>query len=120
MAQILRDIGHTDCLDPNPYQVKILGDNQEALALIKNPHLHERSKHIDICYHYTRDLEDKNRILISYIPTIKIIADSLTKPLTRPGFERFVQQLGMVMRNQTSVGVSTEGQWKSQHVLSGV
>jgi hypothetical protein len=30
----------------------MLGDNQGSLALVKNPRLHERSKHIDICYHF--------------------------------------------------------------------
>jgi hypothetical protein len=31
-------------------------DNQGSVALTKNPVFHDRSKHIDIQYHYTRDL----------------------------------------------------------------
>jgi hypothetical protein len=34
----------------------IYGDNQGALALAQNPDFHPRSKHIDIQYHFTREL----------------------------------------------------------------
>jgi hypothetical protein len=30
-------------------------DNQSAIALIKNPVFHDRSKHIDVRYHYLRE-----------------------------------------------------------------
>jgi hypothetical protein len=32
----------------NLYIAQIKGDNQGALALVKNLHLHKRSKHIDV------------------------------------------------------------------------
>jgi hypothetical protein len=105
MAQILRDIRHAEYLGPNSHQIKILGDNQEVLALVKNPYLNKKSKYIDICYYYTRDLEDKGRIQVLYILIEDIIADGLIKPLSRPGFEKFIQQLGMIIQDQTSVGV---------------
>jgi hypothetical protein len=99
MAQILRDIRHAGYLEPNPHQVKILENNQEILALIKNPHLNKRSKYIDIYYHYIRDLEDKGRIQVLYILIEDIIADGLTKPLLRPGFEKFIQQFGIIIQD---------------------
>ena len=82
----------------DPYAVQIKGDNQGALALVKNPHLHERSKHIDIQYHYIRDLEARKRIEISYIPTTDMIADGMTKPLGRVAFQRFKELMGMAGR----------------------
>jgi hypothetical protein len=72
------------------------GDNQGAIALAKNPHLHERSRHIDISYHYIRDLVQKGRVKIDYIPTAEMIADGFTKPLERTAFDKFKDQLGMV------------------------
>ena len=75
--------------------VDIRGDNQGAIALVKNPHLHERSKHIDICYHHIRDLAERNKISVSYIPTDEMIADGFTKPLQATAFNRFVGYLGM-------------------------
>ena len=71
------------------------GDNQGALALVKNPHLHERLKHIDVYYHYIRDLAKKEKLNIEYMPTADMPADEITKPLARIAFERFRGQLGV-------------------------
>ncbi len=76
--------------------MQIRADNQGAIALAKNPYLHERSKHIDISYYHIRDLEEKKRIKITYIPTAEIVADGFTKPLDRVAFERFKAMLGLV------------------------
>ena len=72
------------------------GDNQGALALVKNPHLHARSKHIDVSYHFIRDLAEKRMLQITYVPTTEMIADGMTKPLARMAFERFKRLLGLV------------------------
>ena len=85
----------------DPYTAQIKGDNQGALALVKNPHLHEQSKHIDIQYHHIRDLETQKRIAVSYIPTTDIVADGMTKPLDRIAFQRFKDLMGMTRRDST-------------------
>ena len=36
--------------------MKLKSDNNDAIALIKNRQINERSKHIDVAYHYIRDL----------------------------------------------------------------
>ena len=79
----------------NGTTVDIRGDNQGALALVKNPYLHERSKHIDVCYHYIHDLAKKKKLEIEYVHTTEMPADGLTKPLARITFERFRGQLGV-------------------------
>jgi len=56
---------------------------------------HERSRHIDISYHYVRDLVQKGRVIIDYIPTVDMVADGFTKPLERTAFDKFKGQLGM-------------------------
>ncbi|CCE33420.1 uncharacterized protein CPUR_07344 [Claviceps purpurea 20.1] len=61
IGQIFRDLKLSKYVGKNPTCVQMLGDNQGAIALVKNPHLHERSKHIDICYHFIRDLEESKR-----------------------------------------------------------
>ena len=96
MAQILKDLGVPQFISENNNTVSVLGDNQGAIALTKNPHLHERSKHIDICYHFIRDLVDKGDIDINYINTVEMVADGLTKPLARVSYERWVKMLGMI------------------------
>jgi hypothetical protein len=95
IAQVIRDMGYPQYISKDPKTVDIRGDNQGALALVKNPHLHERSKHIDISYHFIRDLAEKARISVAYIPTGDMAADGLTKPLARVAFERFKGMLGL-------------------------
>jgi Reverse transcriptase (RNA-dependent DNA polymerase)/gag-polypeptide of LTR copia-type len=105
IAQVLRDMGYPEYIGRSPAQVDIRGreiasvdirgDNQGAIALVKNPHLHERSKHIDICYHHIRDLAERGKITVTYIPTYEMIADGLTKPLQATAFARFKGFLGM-------------------------
>lgn len=94
-AQVFTDLGMPEYIAPNHRTVDMRGDNQGAIALTKNPHLHERSKHIDVCYHYIRDLAEKGKLMIEYIPTTDMPADGLTKPLARTAFERFRSQLGV-------------------------
>jgi len=76
--------------------VQMFGNNQDILALVKNPHLHKRLKHIDISYHFIKNLAEKKKLDIAYIPTEDIIADKITKPLARIAYKRFRNQLGIV------------------------
>ena len=88
MAQILKDLGVPQFILENNNTISVLDDNQNAIALTKNPHLYEKSKHIDICYHFIRDLIDKGDIDINYINIIEMIANKLTKPLARVSYEK--------------------------------
>ena len=58
-------------------------DNQGAIALIKNPVKHMKSKHIDIRYHFVRECYQDNHIVVEYVPTSNNIADMFTKPAKR-------------------------------------
>ena len=70
-------------------------NNQASLILVKEPHIHERSKHIDVVYHHVQDLYVKNQIRVDFVPSHEMIADGLTKPLPKEAFKRFVSQLGL-------------------------
>lgn len=63
--------------------INVFCDNQSAIELSKDAVLHKRSKHIDISYHFTRELVDNKDILISYVQTNLMLADILTKALTK-------------------------------------
>jgi len=41
IVQVLKDMGFPRYIGKHPYVAQIKGDNQGALALVKNPHLHE-------------------------------------------------------------------------------
>ena len=74
----------------------IYGDNQSSLFLVRNPELHSRSKHIDVQYHYVRELKEEGIITEEYIPTAEIAADCLTKPLKTVQFKRNLGLLGLL------------------------
>ena len=94
-VDIKEDIKHKDESPTQLVPVQYRGDNQAALSLVKDSHVHERSKHIDVAYHHVRDLYKKNLIRIEFVPSREMIADGFTKPLTRELFRGFIEQLGL-------------------------
>jgi len=58
-------------------------DNKSALALAKNPVLQDRSKHIDVRFHFIRDCINNGSLETDYVRTGDQLADLLTKPLPR-------------------------------------
>ncbi len=80
----------------NPEAIlELKGDNNGAIALVKNRQVSERSKHIDVAYHHIRDLQKRGKINVSYVPTVDMKADGLTKPLAKQKFQRFLELIGM-------------------------
>ena len=56
-------------------------NSKSAIELSKNPVYHERSKHIDIRYHYIRECVTDGIAEVDNISTDRQLADILTKPL---------------------------------------
>ena len=64
-------------------------DNQGAIALAKNPVQHQRSKHIDIKYHFVRFEVQNGTMDLLYVPSEENHSDIFTKPLARVKFQKF-------------------------------
>ena len=64
-------------------------DNQGAMSLAKNPVHHQRTKHIDIKYHFIRSEIQEGRINLEYIPTEENMADIFTKAASKNKLENF-------------------------------
>jgi hypothetical protein len=71
-------------------------DNQICVKISENPVFHDKSKHIDIKYHYIRYMVKRKRVLVQYLPTDEKVVDVLTKPLTRMKLKYFRDRLGVV------------------------
>jgi hypothetical protein len=71
-------------------------DNQGTIELTKNPKFHNRTKHIDIAYHYAREQVEKKNISVEYCRTENMLADVMTKGLSKVQFEKFRDMLGLV------------------------
>ena len=63
--------------------VLIFEDNQGTIALSKNPVKRQRSKHIDVRYRFVRSTQNAGKIIIKYCPTADMVADVMTKPITK-------------------------------------
>ena len=83
MRQLLEDL-HSGQIEPTV----ICEDNQSAICIAQNPQYHNRTKHIDIKYHYVREKVLDTTIELQYCPTRDMIADILTKGLTYDKFSR--------------------------------
>ena len=74
----------------------IKGDNESALAMVKNPQFHKRSKHIATCWHWVRELAEENIIRVESVRDLDQTADVLTKPLARPKHTKHIEEMGLV------------------------
>ncbi|BAU02475.1 hypothetical protein VIGAN_11201500, partial [Vigna angularis var. angularis] len=77
-----------------PIQLKI--DNISAINLAKNPVSHGRSKHIEVKFHFLRDMVNKERIALVYCKTEVQLADLFTKPLKVDRFDSLKKSIGVV------------------------
>ncbi|GMP59796.1 hypothetical protein CsSME_00022932 [Camellia sinensis var. sinensis] len=62
-------------------------DSQSAIDLSKNSMYHSRTKHIDIRYHWIREVMEQQLLELIKIHTNKNPADILTKVVSRDKFE---------------------------------
>ena len=91
LRKFLQELGYTQ-----PEPTEILVDNQSAIKLAQNPEFHQRSKHIDVRFHFTRSLIEAKEIQVQYVPTEVQLADILTKPLLKNKHENMREMIGMV------------------------
>ena len=73
--------------------VEIYSDSMAALEYAKDSKYHGRTKHIDICYHYIRNMV--RQVTLKHISTNEMVADLLTKAIARDLFLLHVKSLGL-------------------------
>ena len=70
-------------------------DNSSTIKLSKNPVMHGRSKHIDVRFHFLRDLTKEEVVKLVHCNTSNQVADIMTKPLKLDVFQKLRDQLGV-------------------------
>ena len=78
--------------------ITILCDNQSGIRLSENPVFHDRSKHVDVWYHFIWDMVQRGAIRLDHIGTDEQVMDILTKTLGKFKFLTFHESLGIVER----------------------
>ena len=64
-------------------------DNKGAIDLCKNPVHHQRSKHIDIKYHFIRSKIFDGSFVLQYVPSKENVADIFTKACSKFSLRNF-------------------------------
>ena len=75
--------------------VPISCDSNGALALLHNPVISERSKHIDVHHHFVRERVALGQVGFKYVSTAANAADMLTKPLAIVKHTAFCSMVGV-------------------------
>ena len=66
--------------------VTIYSDSQSAICLVKNPTFHAKTKHIDVQYHFVRDMVEDGKVKLEKVETLVNVVDALTKPMSTEKF----------------------------------
>jgi hypothetical protein len=80
---------------PDTLTTVIHSDSQGSIALSKNPEHHARSKHIDIRHHFVREQVAAGTVALQYVSTNDMIADVLTKALSKMQHTRLINAMGV-------------------------
>jgi hypothetical protein len=59
----------TDLFDLEMEAIMILCDNQSCIKMMENLVFHDKSKHIEIWYHYIRDMVQRGAVNLHYVGT---------------------------------------------------
>ena len=84
--------------------VVLFEDNQSAIAMAKNPKFHGRSKHISIKYHFIRNQVDEGVVDLRYCPTQDMVADMMTKGLSKEKFTTLRSMTGLLILQDLNFG----------------
>ena len=70
-------------------------DNISTVLILKNPMFHGRTKHIKIKYHFIREVQQSNEVLLIHCSSENPLVDIFTKPLPMERFEALKQKIGV-------------------------
>ena len=76
--------------------VRLDCDSQSAIFLAKNPTYHSKTKHIDVQYHFVRDMVEEKKVFLMKVDTLKNVVYSLTKYVSTDKFSWCRGSMGIV------------------------
>ena len=92
--RVLEELG---ALPPTSPPTQLFSDNYGATCLTKNHTSNDKFKHIDVKYHYIREVAADRRIAVCHVPGSDNQADIFTKALPKPLFVKHRTALGLAV-----------------------
>eukprot|EP00253_Pinus_taeda_P016015 PITA_16015 len=80
--------------------IRIDCDSQSVIFLENNPTYHSKKKHIDVQYHFVRDMIEDKKVLLVKVDTLKKTASALTKSMSSEKFSWCRETMGVVRLNK--------------------
>ena len=80
--------------------IRIDCDSQSEILLAKNSSYHSMTKHIDVQYHFVRDMVEDKKVLLVKVDTLKNVADALTKSMSTTKFSWCREKMGVSRLDQ--------------------
>ena len=90
MTSLIKQVGYYEDKIPS-----LKMDNQSVIAMARQESSSERTKHIDVRYHYLKYLVQEELIAIAFVSTEEMTADIFTKSLCQDKFDKFKAMMGM-------------------------
>ena len=91
MNKMLTDYGYPQS------NLTIYCDSTSAINISKNPVQHSRTKHIDIRYHFIRELVERGTLKLSHVSSESQLAGMFTKALNRQTFTHLRNCIGVCL-----------------------
>ena len=88
-----RLLQHSEIVKTTSEPMTIYCDKMVALSYAKDPKYHGKTKHIQIKYHFFRDMITQNKVVLRHIPMSKMVEYPFTKPIARDAFVRHAKSL---------------------------
>jgi hypothetical protein len=90
LCTLLEELGH-------PQKTPTIWcDNQSTIALVKDAGVfHSRTKHIDLRYHYIREMLEQGQLQLKHVASEENLADIFTKSLPKAAHRKLCSRLGL-------------------------
>lgn len=70
-------------------------DSQSAICLARNLTFHARTKHIDVQYHFMRDMVKDGRLKLEKVVIVANVAEALPKPMSTKKIRCCSESMGL-------------------------
>jgi hypothetical protein len=113
LRRLMRELGVGD---DGPVLFRV--DNESAIKLARNPVMHQKTKHVEIYWHFIREAVESGEVALEFVRTHLQDADFLTKALAGPQHRDACARIGLMRHGDAQMLQGAYGwDWIGWHGL---